>query len=283
MKKIILFLSVALLTTSVFAQVKTPQPSPAAKIEQAVGLTTFTIEYSRPGVKGRTVFGDLVPYGKVWRTGANKAVQFSIDTDITVEGKELKAGKYALFTVPNKDNWDIIFYEETEIWGTPGTWVDSLEAARVKVRSKALTDVVESFTISIDNCSNGSSAHLNISWEKTMVSVKMEVPTEAIALKSIENTMNGPSAGDYYKAASYYLDLNKDLETALDWITKACEMRGEKAYWYFRKKSLIEAALGKYAEAIATAEISLKNAEAAGNADYVKMNKESIEEWKAKK
>jgi hypothetical protein len=283
MRKIVLAVSISLLSAlTVTAQVKTPAPSPAAELEQMVGLTEVKIEYSRPGVKGRTVFGDLVPFGKVWRTGANKAVQFTISTDMKVEGKELKKGKYALFTVPNKDNWDVIFYEQTEIWGTPDTWVDSLEAARVNVKTSSLNDMVESFTISVDNIVDGKSADLNISWEKTSVTVKLEAPTEETALKSIESTMAGPSAGDYYKAASYYLEVNKDLETALEWITKACEMRGEEAYWYFRKKSLIEAALGKYKEAIATAEVSLASAEKAGNADYVKMNKESIDEWKKK-
>lgn len=283
MKKTILSLAVSVFTAvSLNAQVKAPQPSPSANIIQTVGLTEVKIDYSRPGVKDRTIFGDLVPFGEVWRTGANKAVQFSIDTDIKIEGKDVKKGKYALFTVPNKDSWDVILYEETEIWGTPEPWVDSLEAARVTVKTKALNESVETFTISIDNILDGNSANLNISWEKTMVTVKIGVPTEEITLASIETTMAGPSANDYYRAASYYLETKKDLDQALVWITKACEMRGEEAFWMWRRKSLIEAELGKVKEAIASAKISMASAEKAGNSDYVKMNKDSIAEWEKK-
>ena len=178
MKKLFVGIALATFTFSATAQVQAPAPSPAAKIEQTVGLTDISIAYSRPQVKGRTVFGDLVPYGKMWRTGANKAVQFSASTDIMVEGKELKAGNYALFTVPNKDNWDIVFYEETEIWGTPREWVDSLEALRVNVKTLALNDNVESFTISIDNVVESKKAQVSISWATTKVMFNVETPME---------------------------------------------------------------------------------------------------------
>lgn len=282
MKKLIVGIALATFTFTATAQVQSPAPSPAAKIEQTVGLTDISIAYSRPQVKGRTVFGDLVPYGKPWRTGANKAVQFSTSTDITVEGKALKAGNYALFTIPNKDNWDVIFYQETEIWGTPGEWVDSLEALRVNVKTKALNDNVESFTISIDNVVESKKAQLNISWAKTKVTVNLETPTEALAQASIDRTMAGPSAGDYYSAASFYLESGKDLEQALVWIKKSSELREKEAFWVLRKQSLIEAKLGKTEDAIKTAKRSMELAEAAGNADYVKMNKESIAKWSKK-
>lgn len=283
MKRLILaVVAIATLSLNGQAQIKTPAPSPSAEINQKVGVTDFTIQYSRPGAKGRTIFGDLVPYDKVWRTGANKAVQFHTSTDIKIEGKELKKGHYALFTVPGKASWDVIWYKQTELWGTPDNWVDSLEACRVSVKTIPLNDHVESFTIALDDVSNGNTGTLVIKWEKTKVNVKIEVPTDEIAMSSIESTMAGPSASDYYSAASYYLEAGKDMKQALEWITKACELRGEDAYWYFRKKSLIQAELGMYKEAIATAEISLKNAKAKGNDDYVKMNTESIEEWKKK-
>ncbi len=280
MKKIIV--TIALMATVTFtstAQVNTPQPSPAAKIEQTVGVTDIAIEYSRPGVKGREIFGDLVPYGKVWRTGANKAVQFSTSTAITIEGQDVPAGDYALFTVPNKNSWDIIIYDETEIWGTPKTWNDSLEVVRVSVKTISLNDMVESFTISIDNLKDGSKADLNLSWANTKVTAKIETPTDELVMKSIESTMAGPSANDYYRSASFYFDNGKDLDEALVWIKKAVEMRGDQAYWYLRKQSLIEAKLGKTEDAIATAKRSLASAEKAGNDDYVKMNKDSIAEW----
>lgn len=283
MKKLFFTIAaVALMVPALNAQVKSPQPSPGAEFEQVVGLTEIKIEYSRPGAKGRVIFGELVPFGEVWRTGANKAVQFSINSDIKVEGKELKKGDYALFTVPNKDNWDIIFYEETEIWGTPETWVDSLEALRVNVKSSAVSDMIESFTISVDNIVGGKTADLNLSWEKTRVTVKLAAPTEEIAMASIDKTMAGPTANDYYRSASYYLDGGKDMKQALTWINKAIELREETAYWYLRKKALILAELGNYKDAITTAEASTVAAETAGNDNYVKMNAASIEEWKKK-
>jgi hypothetical protein len=267
------------ISASLNAQVKTPQPSPSASIEQTVGLTDISIAYSRPGVKGREVFGNLVPFGEVWRTGANKAVQFTTSTSIMFGGKEVAAGSYALFTVPKKDEWDVILYEETEVWGTPGTWVDSLEVARVTVKVKGLTENIESFTISIDNILKNTSADLSISWAKTKVVVQITAPTNEIAAKSIETTMAGPSSGDYYSAASFYLESGKDLKQAHTWIKKAVEMRGEEAFWMMRKQSLIEAELGMKKEAIATATRSMNSADKAGNNDYVKMNRDSIAEW----
>ncbi|MEX1001400.1 MAG: DUF2911 domain-containing protein [Crocinitomicaceae bacterium] len=283
MKKLFLALSVSgLLAIGAQSQVKTPQPSPSATVEQTVGLTNITIEYSRPGVKGRKIFGELVPYGEMWRTGANKAVQFSIDTPVEIEGKQLSAGHYALFTVPNKDNWDIIFYEETEIWGTPENWVDSLEALRVNVKTKALKETVETFTISIDNIVKGETADLSFSWENTKVTVKIKTPTSEITMSSIEKTMAGPDANDYYRSATYFYETDQDLEKAYGWIQKAVELRGEEAFWYLRMQSLIEAKMGKTDKAIITAKRSMASAKEAGNEDYVRMNQASIDEWTKK-
>jgi len=261
------------------AQVKSPQPSPAASVSQTVGLTDIKIDYSRPGVKGRDIFGDLVPYGKVWRTGANKAVQFSTSTKITIEGKDVPAGNYALFTIPNEGKWNVMLYEETEIWGTPEKWIDSLEVMNVEVPVKKLKESIESFTISIDNIVDGNTADLNIAWAMSEITVKIGAPTNEIAQESIDKTMAGPSANDYYRSATFYLDQKKDLKQAHSWIKKAVEMRGEEAFWMLRRQSLIEAELGMTKEAIATAKRSMASAEKAGNEDYVKMNKDSISEW----
>lgn len=277
--RIYITLIAALVGTASFAQVKAPQPSPAAKIEQTVGLTDFSIEYSRPGAKGRTVFGDLVPYDQLWRTGANKCVQFAISSAIKVEGKDLAQGTYALFTKPGEKSWDIIFYKETEFWGTPDPWVDSLEALRVSVQPITVNDLVESFTISLDDVSNGTTAVLNLSWEKTKVAVKIEVPTEDIAMASIDEIMAGPSANDYYRAATYYHENGKDLKKAYEWIKKATEMKGDEAFWMTRRQALIEADLGDKKAAIETAKRSLEAAKKAKYDNYVKMNEESIKEW----
>src|SRR5690606_16444727 len=205
MKKVTLPLFVALLSLSVGAQVQTPQPSPASKLEQTVGLTQVTVEYSRPSMKGRTIFGNLGPYGEIWRTGANKNTTISFSDDVVVEGKELKAGTYALYTVPKEAVWTVIFYTDSDNWGTPEKWDDSKVAASVVVESHQLPIAVETFTISIDDLDNNG-ATLGILWENTYVGVKFTVPTAEKAIKSIEQTMQGPDlkAGDYFAAGSYY-------------------------------------------------------------------------------
>jgi tetratricopeptide (TPR) repeat protein len=260
------------------AQIKTPAPSPSAKIEQAIGLTDVSVEYSRPAMRGRTIFGELVPFGKLWRTGANMRTKFTTSTDIKVNGKELKKGTYAILSVPNKDSWEVIFYTEYDAGGAPATLDESKVAARVSAKVITMTGNMENFTIGMGNLADGSTGELNIMWENTRVPLKIETPTNEIALKSIETTMAGPSANDYFSAASYYYNNDKDLNKALEWVSKAVEMNPD-AFWMSRQKSLIQADLGDKKGAIASAQKSMEVAQKAGNDDYVKMNKESIAEW----
>ena len=260
------------------AQIKTPAPSPSAKIEQAIGLSDVSVDYSRPAMRGRTIYGDLVPYGKLWRTGANMRTKFTTSTDLTIEGKDLKKGTYAILTVPNKDTWDVIFYTEYQGGGAPATLDESKVAAKVTVKVHAMTGSMENFTFGFGELADSSSGMMHMMWEKTRVSLKIETPTDAIATKSIEKVIAGPSANDYFGAASYYRSTGKDLNQALEWVTKAVEMNPD-AFWMSRQKSLIQADLGDKKGAIASAQTSLAVAEKAENADYVKMNKESIAEW----
>lgn len=260
------------------AQVKTPRPSPNAVVTQEVGLTDINIAYSRPGKKGRVIFGDLVPYGKLWRTGANMNTTIEFSTDVTINGQKLEKGKYALFTIPGKEKWEIIFYTDYNNGGTPDEWDESKVALKTTVNSSKRQSVLESFRISIENLKS-SGADLVLAWEMTEVAIPTEVPTSEIAMASIEATMNGPSARDYASAAQYYLDEKKDMDQAYEWINKSLEMMEEKPFWLLRRKSLIEAELGKKEAAIATAKKSLEAAKAAGNMDYVKMNEDSIKEW----
>lgn len=263
------------------AQVKTPQASPFSKVEQTVGLTEVHLEYSRPGAKGRTVYGDLVPFGKHWRTGANANTIVSFSTDVTIQGKELKKGTYALFTTPKADSWDVIFYTDTNNWGLPQKWDDAKVALQVSIKPETLSKSVESFTIEISNLTNDG-ATLDIAWERTRVSVPFSVPTQSIAMSSIEKALAGPSRADYYSAAQYYYQSNQDMSKALSWINEAISMTPsteDAPFWYLRLKSLIQAKLGDKKGAIQTAKYSMEGAEKAGNADYVKMNKDSIAEW----
>ncbi len=260
------------------AQIQTPQPSPSAKVHQTIGLSEVSVDYSRPAVRGRAIFGDLVPYGKVWRTGANMRTKFTTSTDLKIDGKELKKGTYAILSVPNKDSWDIVFYTEYQAGGAPAELDDSKVALKVSAKVNAMDMAAENFTIAFGDLADGMSANMYIMWDKTVVWLKIETPTDEIAVKSIENAMAGPSANDYFSAASYYRSSGKDLNQALEWVSKAVEMRPE-AFWMSRQKSLIQADLGDTKGAIETAKVSLAASEKAGNDDYVKMNKESIAEW----
>lgn len=279
MKKLTLLLCVVVGSISLNGQISTPAPSPSGKIMQTVGLTDVSVEYSRPSMRGRTIFGDLVPYDKLWRTGANKNSTITFSDDVTIGGQEVKAGSYAIFTKPGQTSWEVVFYADTNNWGTPQNWDDSKVAAKTNVEVYNMPSNVETLTMSIDDLHNNG-ATLGMMWEKTYVGVAFEVPTTEKAVKSIESVMNGPSANDYFAAASYYHEEGKDIAKAKEWIDKAVSMN-DKAYWMMRRQSLIYAKMGDTKGAIEAAKKSLAVAEAAGNADYVKMNKDSLKEWGA--
>lgn len=284
MKKLLLFSLLVCFSTTNFAQVKTPQASPLSKVEQIVGLTTVQVEYSRPSAKGRPVYGDLVPFGKNWRTGANANTIVTFSDNVTFGGKELKAGKYALFTVPMADKWDVIFYTDTDNWGLPQEWSEEKVALRITSKPEVTSKSVETFTIEINNLSNDG-ATLDIIWERTRVSTPFTVPTQKIAMSSIEKALAGPAMSDYFSAAQYYYQSDKDMNKALTWINNAISMTPsgkDTPFWYLRLKSLIQAKLGDKKGAIETAKLSLEGAKKAGNADYEKMNKDSIAEWSKK-
>jgi tetratricopeptide (TPR) repeat protein len=280
MKKIIVF-SFALIVLNSYAQITTPKSSPLAKIEQKVGLADISISYSRPGKKDRVVFGDVVPFGEIWRLGANENTKIT-SSDALIFGKDtLKAGTYAIFTKPNKDSWEVYFYTETTNWGTPEKWDNQKVALKMTTPVIALNDVVENLTISFDNLQN-SGATLQISWDKTRVNIPFTLNTKDKVLASIKKTMDGPSANDYHQAANFYFQEKLDLKQALTWSTKAVELRPE-AYWMSRLMAQLQAANGDYKGAIETAKKSIAAAEKDGDNNYVKMNKTSIEEWSKKK
>ncbi len=281
MKKIILAFVMVLASSQIEAQVKTPAPSPKCTLEQKVGLTDVTIEYSRPSMKGRTVFGDLVPYGKLWRTGANQNTMITFSDDVVINGQTLKKGKYAIYTTPKVDMWEVVFYSDSDNWGTPENWNEKNVALSTNVDTKILNTPVETFTIGINNVDNNF-AHLEFSWEKTYVALKFEVPTQKTALASIEKALAGPTAGDYFSSAQYFYQSNGDLNKALEYVNKALDLNKEKPFWYSRQKSLIQAKLGDKKGAIETAKVSLEAAKTAKNDDYVKMNNDSIAEWSKK-
>ena len=282
MKKIVIATALFIASLPALAQVKTPAASPKATFTQTVGLTDVTVEYSRPSAKGRIVFGELEPFGKLWRTGANQNSMITFSDDVIINGQTLKKGKYAIFATPRVESWEVVFYTDTENWGTPKTWDESKVALKTTVKPEFLNRHVESFTISINNLDNDF-AHLELSWEKTIVAIRFDVPTKKVAMASIDETLAGPGAGDYFSAAQYYFQSNGDMKKALEYVNKSIELKaGETPFWYNRLKSQIQAKLGDKAGAIATAKVSMEAAEKAGNAAYVKMNKDSIAEWSKK-
>jgi hypothetical protein len=284
MKKVIIALVVMIASLTIEAQVKTPQPSPKASFTQIVGLTEVEVEYSRPSAKGRVIFGDLVPFGKLWRTGANANTTINFSEDVVINGVTLKKGKYAIFSTPKADSWEVVFYTDTNNSGTPDDFSESKVAVKTTVKTEALNRNVESFTIGINNLDNNF-GHLELSWEKTLVAVKFEVPTQKAAMASIEKALAGPSASDYFASAQYFFQSNGDMNKALEYVNKALGMTKPGAdvpFWQQRLKSLIQAKLNDKKGALETAKLSLAGAEKAKNMDYVKMNNDSIKEWSKK-
>ncbi|MDF1696650.1 MAG: DUF2911 domain-containing protein [Saprospiraceae bacterium] len=270
-------LLVAFTAFSVEAQIKTPAASPSATVMQTVGLTDVTIEYSRPSAKGRTIFGAdaLVPNGKMWRTGANSVTKITFSNDVMIEGQELKAGKYGVLTMPNSSSWAVHFYNfEGNGWGS---YVEKTPAVAVNVTPKGVKHYVESFTISVDDL-KADGATINFSWANTMVPVSVSTHADKTVMANIDKVMAGPSKADYYNAASYYFTAGKDLDKALEWVTIATD-GPDKKFWQIKRKSEILGALGKKAEAIEAAKMSLELATKAGNADYIKMNNDNIKKW----
>lgn len=265
------------------AKIAAPAPSPSATLKQKVGLTDVSITYSRPGMKGRAIFGNLVPFDKVWRTGANKNTEVTFSTEVMVGDKNVAAGTYALYTKPGKNKWDVILYSASNNWGNPKEWDDAKVVASATVDVIKMPMDVETFTITIDDITNNS-ALLGLLWENVYVGMPFTVPTDKAVMASIDEVLSGkPNARAYYDAAVYYNSENKDIKKTVTMIDKAIEMSKENPqFWMLRQQSLIHAKAGKTATAIAAAKLSLALANKAGNADYVKMNEDSLKEWGAK-
>ncbi|HEX8016932.1 MAG TPA: DUF2911 domain-containing protein [Flavobacterium sp.] len=278
MKKLLIALAIILAPLVAEAQIKTPQASPKGYIKQTVGLTDVEVTYSRPGARGRAVFGNLVPFGKLWRTGANENTIINFGDDVVIDGKTLKKGKYSIYTIPRIESWEVIFYLSTDNWGLPENWNETYVVLKTTVKEDALPTPVETFTIGI-NTLDQNSGYLEMAWENSHIALKFEVPTAKIATASIKKTLAGATWNDYYAASQYLFQSNGDMISAREYVDKALELSTDKPYYLSRLKSLIQAKQGDKAGAIETAKISLAAAEAANNEDYVKMNKDSISEW----
>ena len=259
-----------------------PRPSQHQKITQRVGLTDITIEYSRPNAKERVIFGDLVPYDKVWRTGANAATVIEINTLITVQGQELAPGKYAIFTQPQENgDWKIMINSEWEQWGSRG-YKSDLDVVSVSAPVQTTKDYTETFTIGFDNVI-GDNAILYLVWANTRVNIGIEANSNAQAIENISNKLEELEGvfSTYNSIARYYLDNDGAPEDALEYAQRSVDMQEE--FWNLKTLSEAYAANNNYKMAITTAELSLIKSQEAGNKSYEKQNEANLAKWKKMK
>lgn len=272
--------AVAITALSLPAQAQTlkvPAPSPLQTVKQAFALSDITIEYSRPSAKGRVVFGEVVPYGKVWRTGANASTKITFGEDVKVEGNEIKAGTYALYTIPNKDSWEIIIYKDLTLGGDVANYKKENDVAHFTVKPKSLNDKVESFTINFTDITS-STVNIELAWEKTKVDLAVVSDIDPKIMKNIETNVINDNR-PYFQAASYYYDSGKDLNKANEWIDKAIAAN-PKAFWMVMLKAKIQAKQSDSKGAVASAEKVIAMATEAKNDDYVAQAQKLIAEQK---
>lgn len=276
---LLFILFAAFSTLGLSQQIQMPQASPTATISQKIGLTDVTIEYSRPSTKGRKIFGELVQFGEVWRTGANAATIITFKKDVKVEGNQIPAGSYALYSIPGKTEWTIILSKNTKLWGAVG-YDSKDDLTRFKVKPGKTGQKYETMEINfVDMTDTG--ATLAFKWENTRVTFRIETEVDSIVMAEIKALIiDKPAAnpGLLYQAANYYFTNNKDMNQAYDWITKS--VSEDPKYWTMHLKAKIELALGKKKEAIDSATKSMEMAKEAKNPDYVGLNERLIKSIK---
>jgi len=257
-------------TFGVFAQqLKTPQPSPTQEVKQNFGLSQIELSYSRPAMKGRNIFGDLVPYGKVWRTGANQATTLTFGDEVMIGETKIPAGKYGLLTIPEAGEWTIIISKQTDVT-SPSDYKQDQDAARLKVKTESLPFDIESFTIMFGNVS-ANKCELQIMWDNVYAAVPISTDVDSKVSAQIKELMEADNR-PYFGAAAYYIENGKDLNQAVAWLDKAIAQNPD-AFWMQYQKARALAKLGKKQEALAASNKSIELAKAAKNDDYVALNK----------
>lgn len=278
MKKLTSLLGAAIISSAVFAQsIPFPQPSPMATVTQSFATSKIEINYSRPGVKGRKIFGDVVPYGKFWRTGANAATTISFGEDVKINGADVKAGKYGLLSYPGETEWTVILTKDLNV-NDEESYKKENDVARLTVKPAKTATAIETFTIEISNIRNNE-CDIELKWENTMISLKVTTDYDGRISKMIEETM-ARDTRPYYGAANYYYENGKDLKKALEWVSKAADANPQ-AYWVLLLKAKIQKAMKDYNGAIATSQKSMELAKTDNNDTYVKNNEKLMSEIKA--
>jgi hypothetical protein len=274
MKKIILLFA-CLLFICFFVeaqQLRTPAPSSTQTVKQELGLSTVELSYSRPGIKGRKIFGDLVPYGKVWRTGANNATTITFGDDVMIGNTKVAAGKYGLLTIPDKDQWTIIISKQVDVTN-PADYKQDQDVVRYTAKAEALPFALETFSIMFNNVKSNS-MDMDLIWDQTLVSLPLTTDIDTKIMSQIKTLVEGDNR-PYYAAAMYYMENGKDLNKALTWFDKAAE-QNPKAYWVYHQRANLLAKMGKKQEAIASANKSIELAKEAKNDDYVALNQKLL-------
>lgn len=264
LKSLLLILPFLLSIPKVEAQIGRLPLSPLQKIEQKIARTDIGIIYSRPSAKGRKIFGDLVKFDAYWRTGANENTTIEFSEAVYIAGKKVDPGKYAILTIPSESEWEFLLYADTDNWDVPEKVEEEKIVARIKVAPQSLSDHVENLTISIDNFTNYR-FELSIKWEKTQISVPIDLNTRELMDAVILEELSGPDYGDYYLAATYEFESGKNYERGLVWIDKAIELTEEIGWWDYRIKSYLLLGLEKREEA---KEMALKGMELAKKAEH---------------
>ncbi len=276
MKKILFIIAIALCNFTFAQTLTTPQPSTTQTIKQNFALSAIELSYSRPNIKGRSVIGNLVPFGKVWRTGANGATTLTFGDDVTIGDKKIPAGKYGLLSIPDKENWTLIITKQTDVT-SPAAYKETEDVVRVNVKPMITANKVETFTIQFANVKSNT-CELQLMWENTAVALPISTDVDAKVMSQINNIMTKDNL-PYFNAAMYYMENGKDLNQALAWFNKGIEQNPDAFYMYHQKANCL-AKLGKKQEAIATATKSIELATAAKNSDYVKLNEDLIKSLK---
>jgi len=280
MKKILL-LSAIFCYSFISAQIKSPQPSPTATITQKVGVSNISVEYSRPGAKEREIFGGLVSYGKMWRTGANKATKITFNENCVFGGAKVKKGSYSLFTIPGKKQWTVVLNKNTELWGV-GEYDEKNQVCSVVAKVIETKDFTESFTIDFGTFKSFS-AIMSLKWANTKIDIKIEsLEAKKLEKQYLELLTKGPSASDYYNGAKFFADNTSEYEMALEWINTAIDKRPD-AFWMQFHKARILNKMGNKKESISVAEkVIFLAKEKKDDYGYIKRSEDLIKSIKSK-
>ena len=268
--------AVCIISVAGAQQLRTPAPSPSQTIKQEFALSSVELSYSRPSMKGRKIFGDLVPFGKVWRTGANGATTITFGDEVMIGGNKVPAGQYGLLAIPDKDNWTIVITKQLDVTN-PGAYKAENDVTRATVKATTLKDQVESFTIQFANV-KPNSCDLQIMWENTAVTLPITTDIDSKIMAQIGDAMNKDTR-PYFESALYYMNNGKDLNQALVWFDKAVAQNPD-AFWVQHQRANCLAKLGKKEDARVAAKKSIELAKAAGNDDYVRLNEKLLAQLK---